>query len=144
MACRNLNHSNPSAPSILSGSVAGPRTCRPPALASLPHGVSNHYWFFPCALARLPGKPGCFFRQLCRLFRGRGGISRRSKPASFGLTLSSLSQALHLGGLHRSSQGLLGPALSPQDGLLLRLHTKSLSLAGTGIRRSRWPSPSFT
>ena len=141
MACRNLNYSNPLTPSKFSGSVAVSTTCRPPALISLPHGVSNRSRFFPCALACLSGEPDCFFRQLCRLFRDRGGISRRSIPASFGLTLSSLSKTLHLGGLHRSSQGLLGPALSPQESILLRLRTKCSCLSGTGIGGTDWAKP---
>jgi len=38
------------------------------------------------------------------MLRGRGTISRRSKPASFELTVSPLSQAWRLGGLHRASR----------------------------------------
>src|SRR2546425_11342416 len=37
------------------------------------------------------------------MLRGRGGVSRRSKSASFALTLLPLSQAWHLGGLHRAA-----------------------------------------
>src|SRR5437773_3565688 len=44
-----------------------------------------------------------FHPRFCRMLRGRGGISRRSKSASFELTVLPLSQAWHLGGLHRAS-----------------------------------------
>src|SRR5437762_3624434 len=39
----------------------------------------------------------------CRMLRGRGGVSRRSKSASFELTMLPLSQAWHLGGLHHAA-----------------------------------------
>src|SRR5947199_6973029 len=41
--------------------------------------------------------------RLCRILRDRGSISRRSKSASFGLTLLHLNQARPLGGLHRTA-----------------------------------------
>src|SRR5947209_6998198 len=41
--------------------------------------------------------------QICRILRGRGHFSRRSKPALCVLTILSLSQAWPLGGLHRAA-----------------------------------------
>src|SRR5262245_7783967 len=41
--------------------------------------------------------------QICRVLRGRGHFSRRSKPALCVLTVLSLSQAWPLGGLHRAA-----------------------------------------
>src|SRR5215831_15719902 len=40
---------------------------------------------------------------LGRILRGRGEVSRRLNPASFGLTILSLSQAWPLGGLPRAA-----------------------------------------
>src|SRR5262249_41003332 len=41
---------------------------------------------------------------VCRVLRGRSALSCRLRPASFGLTMRSLSQAPRLGGLHRASR----------------------------------------
>src|SRR5215218_7996988 len=61
---------------------------------------------------------------ICRIIRGRGAVSRRSKSASCELTMLSLSQAPRLGGLHRAARipfrgssftaGLHPPAATPQ------------------------------
>jgi hypothetical protein len=40
-------------------------------------------------------------------------VSRELKPVSFELTMSSFSQAQHLGGQHRSALYLSGSAISP-------------------------------
>lgn len=54
-------------------------------------------------LVRSPVSAGASIFQLCRILRDRGAISRRLKLTSFGLTLSPLSQARRLDGLHRVS-----------------------------------------
>ena|SRR5918992_2485765 len=41
--------------------------------------------------------------RLCKIFRGRGDLSRRLNPASFALTVRPLSQARPVDGLHRVS-----------------------------------------
>src|SRR5215204_4688902 len=73
---------------------------------------------------RCPVAVGAINSQLCRIFRDRGYLSRRSKLASVGLTLLPLSQACPLGGLPRAApvpfrgssfiSGLHPPDATPQ------------------------------
>jgi hypothetical protein len=67
-----------------------------------------------------------------RLIRGRGDLSRRLNPASFALTMRSLSQARPLGGLHRASPGLSGAAISPPACTRRTLRPKGSLPACTG------------
>ncbi len=65
------------------------------------------------------------------ILRAGGMISRRLNSGSFGLTVSSLNQAQHLGGQLRASLRLSGPALSPRESLLPQLRPKGSSTART-------------
>ena len=67
----------------------------------------------PFGYGRCPVSARVPISRLCKILRGRGKVSRRSIPASRALTMRSLSQARHFGGLHRTSPDLLGAALSP-------------------------------
>jgi hypothetical protein len=52
----------------------------------------------------LPRVAWALTSRLCKVLHGRGELSRRLTSASFVLTMRSLSQAPHLGGLHRASR----------------------------------------
>jgi hypothetical protein len=67
----------------------------------------------PFGYGRCPVSARVPISRLCKILRGRGKVSRRSNPASRALTMRSLSQARHLGGLHRTAPDLLGAAISP-------------------------------
>src|SRR5262245_62363570 len=89
------------------------------------------FWFARCPVVL--GRNS----QLCRLLRDRGLLSRRLKLASFGLTVSPLSQAWPLGGLPRAApvpfrgssftSGLHPPDATPQR-LIVYLDRKSTRL----------------
>jgi hypothetical protein len=57
----------------------------------------------PFGYGRCPVSARVPISRLCKILRGRGKVSRRSNPASRALTMRSLSQARHLGGLHRTA-----------------------------------------
>jgi hypothetical protein len=66
-----------------------------------------------------------------RYYVAGGELSRRLNPASFVLTMRSLSQARPFGGLHRASSGLSGAAVSPPVCIHRTLRPKGSSPACT-------------
>jgi hypothetical protein len=73
----------------------------PACTSSRPRSSFGHDHTIGCG--RCPVYPGRNPR-LCKILRGRGMLSRRLNPASFALTMRSLSQAPLLGGLQRASR----------------------------------------
>ena len=74
------------------------------------------------------------------VLRAEAAIFRRLNSGSYGLTVSSLNQAQHLGGQLRASLRLSGPALSPPKSLLPQLRPKGSPTARTasGVTDLLW------
>ena len=98
--------------------------------------------FYTYAASWLPALTGT-------LPAGEGvAIYRRSKPASFVLSMRSLSQAPRIGGLRPPHGYLSGPAISPPACIHRQLRPWTQGLActspgGTGFRRSLIPLSRF-
>ena len=86
---------------------------------------------YRCRQSVKTGSPARRSSLISWVLRAGGLISRRLNSGSFGLTVSSLNQAQHLGGQLRASLRLSGPALSPRESLLPQLRPKGSSAART-------------